>query len=275
MVEKLQSYDSDVIVPVQTHKGKVAIVTGGATGLGRSISRRLAARGCRVVIADRDRPSGNEAAEACAAAGLDVVYMYVDLSGPDAPVEMIERTLDTHGRVDILINNAGVGQGEGFLDMTAGSWDRSYAVNLRAVALATSRVARAMIASGGGRIVNITSPASRMALPNYAAYSATKAALDSLTRASAVALASHGIRVNSLAPGMMDTAMQETTERQFARLEGREDFDVYVAERTKRIPLGRRTDCDEVAEGAIWLALDAPDYVVAERLNLSGGLDRD
>jgi NAD(P)-dependent dehydrogenase (short-subunit alcohol dehydrogenase family) len=132
-----------------------------------------------------------------------------------------------------------------------------------------------MKAAGGGRIVNVTSPAARMALPNYAAYAASKAAVDSITRTAAVALAPFGVQVNSVAPGMMDTEMQRSTEAAMARLEGRRDIDAFVAERTARIPLGRRAEIAEVAGAVVWLALDAPAYMIAERLNMSGGLDKD
>jgi NAD(P)-dependent dehydrogenase (short-subunit alcohol dehydrogenase family) len=190
---------------------KVAVVTGGATGLGQSIAEGLVKRGCQVVIADIDQKGGAAAADALIAAGGKAAYLHVDLSGASGPESMIAETLAAYGRIDILVNNAGYGQGEPFTEMSAEVWDQSYAVNLRAVALATRAAGIAMKAVGTGRIVNITSPAARMALPNYTAYSATKAALDSLTRASAVALAPFGVRVNSLAPGMMDTAMQEKT----------------------------------------------------------------
>ncbi len=115
-----------------------------------------------------------------------------------------------------------------------------------------------------------------MALPNYTAYAASKAAVDAITRAAAVALAPFGVLVNSVAPGMMDTEMQRITERQLAAIEGRNDIDVFLDERTRRIPLGRRTDCETVAGIIVWLALDAPDYITAERLNASGraGYDR-
>ena len=96
-----------------------------------------------------------------------------------------------------------------------------------------------------------------------------------MTRAAAIALAPFGVTVNSLAPGMMDTEMQRSTEADLARMDGRTDVQAFLDERTRRIPLGRRTDCDEVAAGVVWLALDAPPYVTAERLNLSGGLDKD
>jgi NAD(P)-dependent dehydrogenase (short-subunit alcohol dehydrogenase family) len=114
-----------------------------------------------------------------------------------------------------------------------------------------------------------------MALPNYTAYAASKAAVDSITRASAVALAPFGVTVNSVAPGMMDTEMQRQTEAELARIEGRTDLEAFLAERTRRVPLGRRAEIAEVAATVVWLALDAPDYVTAERLNASGGLDRD
>jgi NAD(P)-dependent dehydrogenase (short-subunit alcohol dehydrogenase family) len=132
-----------------------------------------------------------------------------------------------------------------------------------------------MAGHGGGRIVNATSAAARMALPNYTAYAATKAAVDSLTRSAAVALARHGIRVNSLSPGMMDTPLQQRTEAILCQLEGRTDLDAYKAERTARIPLGRRSEPAEMASMVVWLATEAPDYMTAARLNVTGGLDRD
>ena len=131
--------------------------------------------------------------------------------------------------------------------MTAEAWEQALLVNVRAVALAMAAAGRVMAGQGGGRIVNATSAAARMALPDYAAYAATKAAVDSLTRSAAVALAPHGVRVNSLSPGMMDTPLQERTERVFCELAGRDDLDAFKAERTARIPLGRRSDPDEMA----------------------------
>jgi NAD(P)-dependent dehydrogenase (short-subunit alcohol dehydrogenase family) len=134
---------------------------------------------------------------------------------------------------------------------------------------------KAMAGQGGGRIINATSAAARMALPDYAAYAATKAAVDSLTRSAAVALAPHGIRVNSLSPGMMDTPLQERTEAIFCELAGCADLAAFKAERTARIPLGRRSDPEEMAAMVVWLATEAPDYMTAARLNVTGGLDKD
>ena len=136
--------------------------------------------------------------------------------------------------------------------MKAETWDRTLALNVKALALGCAAAGRIMMQQKSGRIINITSPASRMALPNYTAYAASKAAVDAITRAAAVALAPHGIRVNSLAPGMMDTPMQRVTEEQLARIENRNDIEKFLAERTARIPVGRRIEPEEVAKiGAV------------------------
>jgi len=252
-----------------------ALVTGAAQGLGREICLQLAQRGWRTVVADMNREAGEQCAADCRRSGADSVFVAVDLGTEEGPAEMVRTAVSHFGRLDVLVNCAAYATAEGFLDMTARSWEQTLLVNVRAIALATTAAARQMIPQGHGRIINITSPASRMALPNYAAYAASKAAVDSLTRSAAVALAPKNIQVNSLAPGMMDTPMQVKTEAMFAALEGQTDLPAFLAARTARIPLGRRTTCEEVAQAVLWLAMDAPPYVTAERLNISGGLDKD
>ena len=244
------------------------LVTGGASGLGRAVALGAAQRGAKVVVADIDRAGAEAVAQACGghALVLDLI------AHAEQAVADGARLL---GGLDVLVNNAGFGAGEAFLEMKAETWDRTLGLNVKALALATAAAGRIMKEQKSGRIVNITSPASRMALPNYTAYAASKAAVDAITRAAAVALAPHGIRVNSLAPGMMDTPLQRITEEALARIEGRNDIEAYLAERTARIPVGRRVAPEEVAKTVLWLAFDAPDYITAERLNMSGGLDKD
>jgi NAD(P)-dependent dehydrogenase (short-subunit alcohol dehydrogenase family) len=249
----------------------VALVTGGARGLGAAVCRQLAARGLVVAVADRDAAGAEAVARTCGDAAIAVT---VDLASAGGPAWMVEETVRRAGRLDVLVNCAAVAPAEAFLDMTAKAWEQALLVNVRAIALAMAAAGRVM-AQGSGRIVNVTSAAARMALPNYAAYAATKAAVDSLTRSAAVALAAHGIRVNSISPGMMDTPLQQETEAIFCTLDGRSDLEAYKAERTARIPLGRRSDPEEMARAVVWLAIDAPDYMTAERLNVSGGLDKD
>ena len=137
---------------------------------------------------------------------------------------------------------------EPFLDATFKAWTRTLALNVTALAMACKAAGRVMRDQRSGRIVNITSPGSRMALPDYTAYTASKAGVDSITRAAAVALAPYGVLVNSLAPGMMDTEMQRSTEADLARVNGRNDLQAFLDERTRRMPLGRRAEIAEVAE---------------------------
>jgi 3-oxoacyl-[acyl-carrier protein] reductase len=245
------------------------LVTGGASGLGRAVALGAGARGATVVIADIDKAGAEAVAKDCGGHALAV-----DLINGDAE-QAVEDGARLLGGLDVLVNNAGYGAGEAFLEMKAATWDRTLGLNVKALALASAAAGRIMMAQKSGRIINITSPASRMALPNYTAYAASKAAVDAITRAAAVALAPHGVRVNSIAPGMMDTPMQRVTEEQLARIDKRNDMDAFLAERTARIPVGRRTSPEEVAETVLWLAFDAPDYITAERLNVSGGLDKD
>lgn len=244
------------------------LVTGAASGLGRAVAIAASRRGATVVIADIDRDGAEAAAHACGGQAL-AADLIMDA---ERAVEDAARLL---GGLDVLVNNAGFGAGEAFLEMKAETWDRTLGLNVKALALATAAAGRIMMTQKAGRIINVTSPASRMALPNYTAYAASKAAVDSITRSAAVALAPHGIRVNSVAPGMMDTPMQRVTEEQLARIEGRTDIEQFLADRTARIPVGRRIEPDEVAKTVLWLAFDAPDYITAERLNVSGGLDKD
>jgi NAD(P)-dependent dehydrogenase (short-subunit alcohol dehydrogenase family) len=242
--------------------GQRALVTGAGSGLGRAVA-----------LLDIDARSVGDAAAECGNLAWIVVQDLTAVGGAEAAVT---QTVAALGGLDIVVNNAGYGVGEAFLAMTEAGWDRTLDLNLKAVALICAAAGRVMRDQArGGRIVNITSPASRMALPSYLAYSASKAGVDSVTRAAALALAPFGVRVNSVAPGMMDTPMQRVTERQLAAIEGRNDVEVFLEERTRRIPIGRRTDCETVAGAVIWLALDAPEYITAERLNVSGGLDRD
>ena len=187
---------------------------------------------------------------------------------------MVQWASKTFGRLDVLVNNAGVLFVEPFTEMTAGVWEQTLMTNVRAVALAMSAAAEVMIGQKSGRIINITSPASRLGIPMHTAYAASKAAIDSLTRSGSTTLAPHRIPVNSVAPGMMDTEMHRRLEEAMAKLEG-QDYESFHDRRTRRIPMGRRTTVDEVARAVVWLATDAPEYITAERLHVAGGFDRD
>ncbi len=252
-----------------------ALVTGAAGGLGREIAIQLAARGCGVGIADINIKGLEETAKLVGQQGAEALMLPGDFTAEGAPEDAVAKVVERWGGIDVLVNNAAYGVIEPFLDATFKAWTRTLALNVTALAMACKAAGRVMREQRSGRIINITSPGSRMALPDYTAYTASKAGVDSITRAAAVALAPYGVLVNSLAPGMMDTEMQRSTEIDLARVNGRDDLQAFLDERTRRIPLGRRAEIAEVAAAVVWLALDAPAYMTAERLNMSGGLDKD
>jgi len=251
------------------------LVTGAAGGLGREVSRQLSARGCAVAICDIDAQGLADTEQLLLEQGGEVERIVCDLTAEDAPQAAVDRIVERWGGLDVLVNNAAYGVIEPFLESTHKAWTRTLMLNVTALAMACKAAGRVMRTQRSGRIINITSPGSRMALPDYTAYTASKAGVDAITRAAAVALAPFGVLVNSLAPGMMDTEMQRSTEMDMARIHGRSDLQAFLDERTQRIPLGRRATIDEIAQAVVWLCLDAPPYMTAERLNMSGGLDKD
>jgi len=262
-------------VAATTGERRRVLVTGAAGGLGREIALELARRSCAIGLVDIDAAGTARVAGECRALGAEIEEIVGDFTSEGAPEAAIDRIVGKWGGLDALVNNAGYGGIEPFLGMTFKLWQRTLNLNVIALAMACSAAGRVMKAQGHGRIVNITSPASRMALPDYLAYSASKAGVDSITRAAAVALAPFGVLVNSLSPGMMDTDMQRSTEIDLARVNGRNDLQAFLDERTARVPLGRRAEIPEIAAAVVWLCLDSPAYMTAERLNMSGGMDRD
>lgn len=253
-------------------EGKVVLVTGAAQGLGRAVALTFAREGAQVALADRDAAGASRTAGEVRNLDRACCVIDVDLTAPKAPQRMVAQTVSDLGRLDVLVNNAATWAVEPFLEITEDAWDKVFAVNVKALQFSLLAAARHMIGNGGGRIINISSPASRMGLANYTAYAASKAAVDSITRSASVALGRHQITVNCVAPGRMDTEMQQETEQRFAALAGVE-LASYVEARTKDLPLGRRTTPEEVAQAVLWLAGPHGAYVTGARLNISGGLE--
>lgn len=251
---------------------KVVLVTGAARGLGRAVALAFARQRFAVAAVDVDADALCAVVRELQPLGVRTCGVPADLSSAGNAREAVERVVAELGGLDVLVNNAGTASVEPLLEITEEEWDNVFAINVKGLLFTLQAAARHMSGNGGGRIINVTSPASRMALPNYTAYAASKAAVDSITRAAAVGLGRFGINVNSVAPGRMDTEMQRWTEQKFAALAGK-DVTEFVEERTKSIPLGRRACPDEVAEAIVWLAGPHAAYVTGERLNISGGLE--
>jgi 3-oxoacyl-[acyl-carrier protein] reductase len=245
-------------------RDKVAIVTGGSRGLGRAICLALAEEGVRLAINYRSRtePATQLAHQIETEYGARAEIVAGDVSKTEDVEALFTRSVETYGAVDILINNAGVWPTAFVKDMTCEQWNKTLAVNLTGSFLTCREAVRRWRDAGRtGRIVNIVSPAAfRASTIGHADYAASKAGLVALTISLAREMAPHGIHVNAVAPGMMETDM---TRDALAR--GRQKY-------LKRIPLGRIADAAEVAHVVTLLASDRASYITGATLDASGGM---
>lgn len=243
--------------------GKVAVVTGGATGLGLGIAAAFVEAGAAVVLADVSADAAQDSARRLSAAGGKVVAIATDVTRK-AEVETLFATVARDlGPPDILVNNAGIVVNRPAVDIEEEDVDRIVGVNLKGVVFCSQAAAKLMIAAGGGRIINLASSAARAAAPGYCLYSATKSAVQALTRALAVEWAPHKILVNAISPGVIDTPL---TQGLRAR-----DPD-FFARRDKRVPLMKPGQPHHVGSVALFLATPASDYITGHDILVDGGL---
>ena len=235
---------------------RVAVVTGGGSGIGRGIANGFAAFGARVAIWERDADTG-----AAAAAEVGGLACTTDVRDADQVDAALERTIAELGTPTILVNNAGGVFSSPLLETSVNGWDALIRSNLSHLLLCTQRVARAMVAAEvGGSIVNITSIEGTRAAPGYAAYAAAKAGVVNLTKTAALELAPHGIRVNVLAPDVTWTEGLAS----IAPTDVAEGFE-------RMVPMGRVGHVDEMAGAAVFLASDLSSYVTGALLHVDGG----
>jgi NAD(P)-dependent dehydrogenase (short-subunit alcohol dehydrogenase family) len=246
--------------------GKVALVTGGASGIGAGIARVLASRGARVAIGDLD-----ERAAASVAAGLDGgsgLGLRLDVTDRDSAGAAVDRVEALLGPVDVLVNNAGVSNVAPFLDITDQDWDRLMNVNLRGVLIVTQRVLGAMRQRRSGRVINISSMAGKEGLPNLAHYCATKFGVIGLTQALAKEVAPYNITVNAVCPGVVRTPLWDDPDAGILRdLDGEKGWQAFV----DGIPLGRPQTPEDIGNACAYLASDLAANITGEALNVSGG----
>lgn len=236
--------------------GKVGVVTGAAGGIGLSIAEALSEAQAKVLLVDR-RADVEEAARE-----LDAESHVADLSESDSAGEVVERVVEEWGRIDFLVNAAGVQARGPAIELSDEDWEMLYAVNLRAVFRACRAAARRMIeGQNGGAILNLASISSSVGVPGIVPYGAMKGGVVQLTRGLALELAPHGIRVNAVAPGYVSTAMTEELWRD-------EDRRAEVA---ARIPLGRFASPEEISPAALFLLSPAGGYITGEVLHVDGG----
>jgi glucose 1-dehydrogenase len=248
--------------------GKAAIVTGAAQGIGQACAVRLAREGAKVALCDVNSEAGDRAANAIQSAGAMSVFVAGDVAKKADVDKVVAAALQAFGRIDVLVNNAGVVDDAPFLDLALEEFDRVLGINLRGAFLMGQAVARQMVKQGKGKagtpagaIVNMSSINERFALPDHVAYSISKGGISQLTKAMAIALAPQGIRVNAVGPGTIGTPLIESVIKDKA----------FRAKVLSRTPLGRFGRPEEVAAVVAWLASDEASYITGTTIFADGG----
>jgi glucose 1-dehydrogenase len=246
--------------------GKVAVVTGGAKGIGLACAERLSAEGAKVVIADLDEAAGEAAAAEISASDREALFVHCDVSKKLDIRNLVTATLTAYGAIDILVNNAGIVAAGEFLDISEADFDRVLAVNLKGAFLVGQSVARQMVEqinAGGkpGSIINMSSINAVFAIANQVPYSISKGGVNQLTKVMALSLAPYGIRVNAIGPGSIMTDMLAAVGRD-------QDARQRILSRT---PLGRIGEPAEIAAVAAFLASDDASYITGQTIYADGG----
>ncbi len=237
--------------------GRVCIVTGGAQGIGEACCRRFAREGAHVVIADVDEARGQ-----LLAAELKALFVPCDVGDKVQVDALVAQAVAAHGRIDVLVNNAGIFKAADFLEITEEDFDAVLRVNLKGAFLVAQAVAREMAQAERGSIINMSSVNGTLAIPSIASYNVSKGGINQLTRVMSLALADKGIRVNAVAPGTIATELAAkavlTSEEAKARI-------------MSRTPLRRLGEPSEIADTVAYLASDAASYITGEIVVVDGG----
>ena len=242
--------------------GKVALVTGGSRGLGRQIAIAFARVGADVAVSSRSLPLLEEVAGEIEQIGQRGLAVAADVSKAQDVAGLVQKVLDRFGVIDVLVNNAGVSPTfTRALKVSEGDWRRVLDVNLTGTFLVCQAVSPHMIAAGGGSIINIVSVGARVGLPRLAAYCASKAGIEGLTRVLALELVEHNVRVNAIGPGYLSTDMTE----------GVRQHSFFYSQILQRTPMRRIAEPDEVAGTAIFLASQAASFLTGQTIFVDGG----
>ncbi|MBA7654959.1 Gluconate 5-dehydrogenase [subsurface metagenome] len=242
--------------------GKVAIVTGGNQGIGLAISRGLAEAGAAVIIANRRAEEGKQAAESLKKDGLNVISIPTDVSNESSIAAMVSKVVKDFGKIDVLVNNAGVIIRKAAEEMSREDWDHIMNTNLRGAFFCCQLVGREMIKQKKGKIINISSDASQRAMPERSVYATSKAGVSHLTRCLAVEWAKHNINVNAIGPGPTHTPLNKKYY---------EENPDKLQQTVQSIPMGRMGDTSDYIGAAVFLASEASNFMTGQTLLVEGG----
>ena len=244
---------------------KIAVITGGAEGIGFAIARKMAIEGATVILSDIQKRKGEMMAQSLRDCGYPAVFHYCDVAKYRDVTGLINRGGTQFGRVDILVNNAAISiGGMPIYEMTLEEWDKLISVNLNSVFYGCKSVLPHMIASGGGVIISLASAQGHIGLDGWTAYAGAKGAIMSMSRQMAVEFGIHNIRVNTISPGTIDTPMNKQVIDQLGSH--------YADTDIKMHPIGRIGKPEEVAEAAVYLASDLAGFTTGIDLKVDGGL---
>ncbi len=239
-------------------KDQIAIVTGASRGIGRAIAERFGAEGACVILADIEKETAEHVAEGIVAAGGTASAVATDVAVEGQVDALFDHVLETHGSLDVLVNNAGkISPTKHFLEVDKAWWDRLIGVNLTGTFMCSRRAAHIMARQGSGSIINMSSGGATKAHRAFVAYDASKGGIEAMTRAMALDLGPYGVRVNCLVPGFIDTygASEEVRQKQGAI-----------------VPLGRMGEAEDLAGSAVFLASPDAAYITGQRIVIDGGV---
>ncbi len=251
--------------------GKVAVVTGGAAGIGRACVLRFAREGARVAVLDVLVEDASATAEEARTLGQEALAIPCDVRDEDQLAAAVKQVMDAWGHIDIWVNNAGAYTGSPLLEVPLADWDHTLGTNFTGVFLGCRAVAPIMRQQGSGRIINVSSMAGKTSWPATAEYSASKSAVIGLTRSVALDMAPYGVTVNAVCPGNTDTEMVRQVAATVGPREGM-TADEWLQQRAGDCPLGRLAAPDEIAGPVAFLASDEARYYTGQSISIDGGM---
>lgn len=246
-------------------EGRTAYITGGSKGIGKAIAKSFAYEGANVCIVDLDETALHQTKEECQSQGLEITTLTADVTKREQVEESMEETVRNFGGIDILVNNAGVIRDNLFYKMTEDDWNIVMDVHLKGAYFCSQTVQKYMVKQHYGRIINVSST-SALGNRGQANYATAKAGIQGFTKTLAIELGKYGITVNAVAPGFIQTDMTKATAERLGM-----DFEELIETRKKQIPVGRAGQPEDIANAALFFALEASSFVNGQVLYVAGG----